>query len=252
MKQKFIFLTVILIGLFYITVSSYEKDLGIKDLNTILKTQNSQSTGSVTPDLDFGKFPLYFIYNKGQVNEKAKYYAKASRYTLWMTKEGLVFDSIKKEREKEKPGKHHSKFKIQNSKLIKRDVSSLMFIGANKNPEMVPIDKAKLKVNYFIGNDKSKWHCDVPTSQSVLYKGLYKNIELKVYGVEKQIEYDWIVKPGGNPGDIRFEYKNVKGTRIDKDGNLLIDTDFGELMHKSPVSYQEIGRAQGAGRKAKL
>ena len=114
MKQKFIFLTVILIGLFYITVSSYEKDLGIKDLNTILKTQNSQSTGSVTPDLDFGKFPLYFIYNKGQVNEKAKYYAKASRYTLWMTKEGLVFDSIKKEREKEKPGKLHSKFKIQN------------------------------------------------------------------------------------------------------------------------------------------
>ena len=125
-----------------------------------------------------------------------------------------------------------------------------MFIGANKNPEMVPVDETKLRVNYFKGNDPAKWHCDVPTSQAVLYKGLYKNIELKVYGVEKQIEYDWIVKPGGNPGDIRFEYKNVKGTRIDKDGNLLIETDFGELMHKSPVSYQEIGRAQGARRRA--
>ena len=115
-----------------------------------------------------------------------------------------------------------------------------MFIGANKNPEIVPINKTQLRVNYFIGNDKSKWHCDVPTSQAVLYKNLYKNIDLKVYGIEKQIEYDWIVKPGGNPGDIRSEYKNVKGTRIDEDGNLLIETDFGELMHKKPVSFQEI------------
>ena len=77
---------------------------------------------------------------------------------------------------------------------------------------------------------------------AVLYKNLYKNIDLRVYGIEKQIEYDWIVKPGGNPGDIRFKYKNVKGTRIDKDGNLLIETEFGELMHKCPVSYQEIDK----------
>jgi len=75
-----------------------------------------------------------------------------------------------------------------------------------------------------------------------LYKGLYKNIELKVYGVEKQIEYDWIVKPGGNSGEIRFEYKNVKGTRIDNDGNLIIESNFGELLHKCPVSYQEIDK----------
>jgi hypothetical protein len=105
-------------------------------------------------------------------------------------------------------------------------------------------------VNYFIGNDKSKWHCDVPTSQAVLYKSLYKDIDLKVYGIEKQIEYDWIVKPGGNPQDIRFEYKNVRGTRIDDEGNLLIETDFGELMHRKPVSYQK-RKAQSAGGIAK-
>jgi hypothetical protein len=104
---------------------------------------------------------------------------------------------------------------------------------------MVPVDGAKLRINYFIGNDKSKWHCDVPTSMAVLYKNLYKNIDLKVYGLEKQIEYDWIVKTGGDPVDIRFEYKNVKGTRIDQEGNLLIETDFGELIHKKPVSYQK-------------
>ncbi|MCP4217333.1 MAG: hypothetical protein GY765_22000 [bacterium] len=100
-------------------------------------------------------------------------------------------------------------------------------------------------MNYFIGKNKSKWFCDVPTSQAVLYKSLYRNIDLKVYGLEKQIEYDWLVKPMGDPGNIQFQYKNVKGTRLDTEGNLIIETDFGELMHKKPVSYQLAGPGYG-------
>ncbi|MCP4215385.1 MAG: hypothetical protein GY765_12055 [bacterium] len=79
-----------------------------------------------------------------------------------------------------------------------------------------------------------------------MYKGLYKNIDLKVYGLEKQVEYDWLVKPGGNPADIRFKYETAKGSRIDTQGNLLVDTGFGELMHKKPYAYQE-SEAAGAG-----
>lgn len=45
---------------------------------------------------DFGNIPLYFIPNKGQVGEKALYYAKTSKFTLWITKNGLVFDSTRK------------------------------------------------------------------------------------------------------------------------------------------------------------
>ena len=204
------------------------------------------------PDLNFGKFPLYFISNKGQVDKKARFYAKASRYTLWLTKEGLVFDSVKPSQveaevkgEEKSPYSPHSPHSPHSTKL-ERDVSRLFFLNANKNPEMVSVDETKLRVNYFIGNDKSKWHCDVPTSQAVLYKNLYKNIDLKVFGIEKQIEYDWIVKPGGNPESIRFQYKNVKGTRLDEEGNLLIETDFGELIHKKPVSFQEIRMEHGA------
>jgi hypothetical protein len=63
------------------------------------------------------------------------FYAKASRYTLWLTKEGLVFDSTRKK----------------------------------ENPEIVPVKESKLKVNYFIGNDKAGWHCAVSTAMAVLY-----------------------------------------------------------------------------------
>ena len=36
--------------------------------------------------VDFAKMPLYFIANEGQVDERAKFYAKTSGYTLWLTK----------------------------------------------------------------------------------------------------------------------------------------------------------------------
>ncbi|MGD2091925.1 MAG: SBBP repeat-containing protein [Candidatus Aminicenantes bacterium] len=197
--------------------------------------------GSLRPDINFGKIPLYFVANQGQVNEKAVFYAKTSRYTLWLTKEGLVFDSMKKVEEVEQDHSPSPKFY--------RDVSRFVFLDANKSPGMVPVEESKLKVNYFKGKDKSKWHSHIPTSQAVLYKSLYKNIDLKLYGIEKEIEYDWIVKPGGNPEDIKFQYKNVKGTRLDEEGNLLIETNFGQLLHKKPVSYQK-RQAPGAWRKA--
>jgi hypothetical protein len=116
----------------------------------------------------------------------------------------------------------------------------LVFLDVNKHTEMVPLEITRHKVNYFIGNDPTRWQKDIPTSKAVLYKDIYKNIDLKVYGNESQVEYDWIVKPGGNSAAIRFEYKNVKGTRIDKNGNLLIETKFGKLLHKKPVSCQVI------------
>ena len=63
---------------------------------------------------------------------------------------------------------------------------------------------------------------------------------MKICGNESQIEYTWIVKPGGNPGDIHFEYKNVKATGIDNQWNLAIETTAGELTQQKPSSYQLI------------
>ena len=96
MKKIFVMVFVIFFGLLFILVSGETermKDINYVNLNA--KKMEIQPTGKLKPDLDFGKFPLYFIFNKGQVNKKALFYVKASRYTLWITKQGLVFDSHK-------------------------------------------------------------------------------------------------------------------------------------------------------------
>jgi hypothetical protein len=219
------------------------------------RTQSLKTVETVKPDMNFGDFPLYFVINKGQVNQKASFYAKTSKYTLWVTNEGFIFDRTFRTHygEKSQPrGFLNKRFDTETSTPLMypyskpmREVSKLTFINANKNPAVIPANASLHKVNYFIGNDRAQWYRDIPTSQAVLYKNLYRNVHLKVYGIERQIEYDWIVEPGGNPGDIRFEYENVKRTRIDEDGNLLIETEFGKLIHKRPKAYQVVETDSG-------
>ena len=192
---------------------------------------------------DFGKIPLYFVPNRGQVDETALFYANTSRYTLWLTKEGLVFDSTRRIKKESAESMRRNPRDVNNPEEVKddRDVSRLIFVKANRSPEVIPIDVTEHKVNYFKGNVTSNWRTDIQTSRAVLYKELYSNIDLKVYGMEKQIEYDFVVKPGGQVSDIGFEYKDVEKTRIDKEGNLVIKTKFGEIKHAKPVGSQVIG-----------
>jgi hypothetical protein len=224
MKQRVFFLCLVVwLGLFFISAAGSSETLrDIKYSRLAVKQPDVKALDLVKRGLDFGRIPLYFIPNKGQVDGKARFYAKTSRYTLWMTNEGLVFDTP------------HS------TQSFERDVSRLIFTNANKNPGMVPVELTQHRVNYIIGNDSRQWRTNIRTSRAMLYKKIYKDIDLKVYGVEKQIEYDWIVKPGGNPDDICFKYINVADTHIDDEGNLVIKTQLGKLVHKKPVSYQWI------------
>ncbi len=182
-------------------------------------------------DINYGKIPLYFIPNEGQVDDTALFYADTSKYTLWITQEGLIFDSL---RTLEEPKQ------LKRPTQFGRDVSRLKFLDANPHAMVIPEKRSDYKVSYFRGKDSSNWQTGIGTSRAVLYRSLYTQIDLRVYGVEQEIEYDFIVKPGGEVGDIRFEYQHVLGTKLDEQGNLIIQTPFGELTHTRPVAYQII------------
>jgi hypothetical protein len=138
-----------------------------------------------------------------------------------LTANGLVFDSLKTEGER-----------------TERHVSRLVFLDANPNTEISARDETSSRVNYFIGSDPGQWHTGLPTSQAVIYKDLYPNIDLKVYGNGHRVEYDWIVKKGGHSGDIRFQYLGAEKTGIDEAGQIKVEGPFGDLKHGQPAAYQ--------------
>ncbi len=206
--------------------------------------------GSEAPQivLDLEHLPLYFIPNQGQVSREALFYAKATNYTLWLTAESLIFDGIRKS------GGRLGAGETTRVRESGRDISKLTFLQASQKPEVIPLEPAEYAVNYFPGREESEWKTAIPTSKAVLYKGLYPNIDLKIYGVEGQVEYDYLIKPGGRVSDIRFEYTEVLKTTVDAGGNLLVETEFGELRHARPRCYQRLDgkRIEVAGRFKKI
>jgi hypothetical protein len=232
----------ILIVLFSLQISkSVEPE---RKTNLLFKPQKVHD--ALHLNFDYGKIPLYFIRNEGQVNGRVLYYAKTPGYTLWVTKEGLIFDRIVElKKQGEKKSSHPYRGSSQSigekdKQLFRRDVSRLELLKAHINPEVIPVDLSQHRVSYLSGKKQPQWKTNIQTSRAVLYRELYKKIDLKIYGVEEEIEYDFIVKPGGNASDIRFEYKNTKGTRIDSEGNLVIKSLSGEFRHASPMCYQAI------------
>jgi hypothetical protein len=262
MKRWSILSLFVLVGIFVICASIPGTKMQGDTYSPVIKKPDVKSSGYIKRDPGFGNIPLYFIPNHGQVDEKVRFYAKTPAYTLWMTKEGLMFDSVKKvevkaeveeghpSQEKHTPPFGHpsqegnkkipSSTYSTHSTKIERDVSRLIFPGANKNHEMVPVELCQHQVNYLKGKDPSKWQTGIRTSKAVLYEDIYKNIDFKVYGNEKQVEYDWIVKPGADPKVISFKYEQVSNTRIDREGNLVVEAKSGKLMHKKPAGYQVI------------
>jgi len=148
----------------------------------------------------YGRLPLFFIQNYGQLDKKVKYYAKASNSAMYFTEEGVYVSLIKQK------GKKDTKTE---AKLIRPS-----FLGGNPNPEIIAERRLEGKVNYFIGNDPKKWNTDIPTYSSVLYKEVYKGIDIRFYGNQKQLEYDVIVKPGADPSKVKIVYEGIEGLRL--------------------------------------
>lgn len=167
----------------------------------------------------YGKTPLYFIPNYGQLDPQVRFYAAARDFNIWLTNRGMVFDS---------------------GDISDRDVSRLEFVGASASPSIEALDPTQHRVNFLRGSDKRKWHRGIPTSRAVLYKNIYRGIQLKVYGKARHLEYDWIVEPGADPAAINWQYCETGGTYIDDHGDLNIKTVTGRLVHKRPVSFQLI------------
>jgi hypothetical protein len=106
---------------------------------------------------------------------------------------------------------------------------------------LMGIDELEGKSNYFSGSNPDLWRRNVPHFGKVLYKNVYSGIDLIFYSRDGQLEFDYAVHPGANPGSIHF--KTVGGeTSLSPAGDLVIRAGGRNLVTiKKPEAYQEAG-----------
>jgi alpha-tubulin suppressor-like RCC1 family protein len=179
----------------------------------------------------YAKLPLLFIHNQGQLDSQVEYYVKTPRQTIYLTPAGMVFDLIRYQ---------NTETADSADRKAERLAFSLDFVGASTSPLIRGSNQDKAVVNYLIGNDPNKWHTDIATYREVLYKDVYPGIDLRLYGKENALEYEFIVQPGADVSDIALAYSGVDGLELESN-ELVVSTAFGDIKQSQPYIYQHIG-----------
>ncbi len=200
--------------------------------NSALKTEIREA---------YGKLPLAFIKNDGQLNQCVKFYENSSGHTTFFTKEGVSLLLTKTEKPASNPKHPAGSFKFKDAKVeIKSQLIKLIPLGANKTSEIIAENKLKSKINYLVGGDKKKWRTGIPAYKVVRYQEIYPGIDLKFYGNNQQLEYDFVVKPGADPSKIKLSYEGVGGLKVTDTGKLEIVLKECSIFQNKPYIYQLI------------
>jgi len=183
--------------------------------------------------------PLSFEVNEGQTDEKIKFLSRGPGYDLFLTPTEAVFNL-------RRPQVHHpDNFEpaflrdgVSSVTEQKSSVFRLKMIDANDKSRVDGENELPGKINYLIGNDPGNWHVNIPTYRKVHYKQIYAGVDLIYYGNRTELEYDFVVSPGGSVKTVKFQLEGADQIAQDDAGNLHLGTKQGQLQLRKPTIYQ--------------
>ncbi len=125
------------------------------------------------------------------------------------------------------------------SEATRATAIDLSFIGSNPEVEPVGADPLRGTTNYFLGNDPAAWQRGVPNFGRVIEHGLYEGVDAVFHSDGHNIEYDFVVSPGSDPGVVRLKIEGAEAT-LDDTGALLLRSNESVVRMARPLAYQSI------------
>ncbi len=184
----------------------------------------------------YGRIPLAFEINRGQADPQVRFLSRGSGYSLYLTPAEAVFVL-------KRGGSNPSKLLTPNSSLLTSspDVLRLRLAGGNRKAVLEGLDKTGGKSNYFIGKDRARWFTGISHYAKVRMREVYPGIDMVYYGNHRNLEYDFVVKPGSDPSLINLDSTGCRKVFVDELGQLIFQMEAGEVAFKPPVMYQMAG-----------
>jgi hypothetical protein len=191
-----------------------------------------------------------FEKNLGQIEGKDRsavnYFYKSGHFTVFLTKKGLAYQF-------EKWDNLHTE--SSNKPAYKRETyrMDIELIGAHTDGDLVEEEPINDYTNYY-----TKDILNVQSFKKITYKNVYPNIDWEIYLTptlskgegeyltpalsegKGDLKYDFVVRPGGNPKQIKLKIKWAENLNIDKEGNLNLINALGKIIEAKPVCYQTI------------
>lgn len=188
--------------------------------------------------------PFLFIENKGQVVDyegklrpDIKFTAKAQGVNLYFSRDGIYYQ-FNKSASNSKPAKNASE-KLLSKKTVGTFESfrlDMKLEGANQNAKIRKEKESEYYENYYLAQCP-QGITGVNGCYKLVYENIYPKIDWVIYSNGTNLEYDFVIHPGGNPKSIKITYKDAEKICIEKNGSAKISTSIGEVKEDTPVSY---------------
>lgn len=164
-----------------------------------------------------------YIKNVGQWEKQIHYLARTPNMDVWVTDKGIVYDA-------------YSYNKQGNNVVRKGTVLSMNFNSST--PIVTSSENLNPGVFHYYRGKESNWRENVPSYNQVHLQEVYKGIDAILLFDETKPRYDFVVKPGANPKDIKFTFSGEVLATHDKDHEVQINTILGSLVNSKLLAYQ--------------
>ncbi|MFQ5973313.1 MAG: hypothetical protein ACE5Q3_13365, partial [Alphaproteobacteria bacterium] len=191
--------------------------LGATELNLVeMQPSLRRGTTKTRESWRWEKLPLDFVENRGQWGTPAKFVAR----------KGPIAASFEPAAIRLHLGEHHPA------------PLTLTFEGASEDVALLGEAKRGGHYNFFIGKDPARWRSKVPAYGSILYRGLYDGVDVRVREEAGRLEYDLMLAPGTDLEQVVIRTDGTTGLEVASDGSLILKTASGSLRQTPPRTWE--------------
>lgn len=180
--------------------------------------------------------PLLFEKNEGQTDSRAAFLARGDGYTVFVTPSEAVLKLKSRAVEHRspfvKPGHEQERLAQSHTSVLRMGL-----VNANPRAKVTGEGSQPTRVSYLRGAGS---HSQVATYAKARCREVYPGVDLVYYGNQRQLEYDFVVAPGADPRQIRFQMDGAKDVAVAPEGHLAIRLEDGDVQLQKPVVYQDV------------
>jgi len=179
----------------------------------------------------YGALPMSFEVNQGQADSSVRFLARGQGYAVLLRPSEALL-ALRPPSQNTRVHEKAGELPQSSSRPLKMKIEN-----ANLSAPTTGLHRLPGVSNYFIGNDPSHWHTNIPTYEKVQFENVRPGVNLVYYGNQGQLEYDFVLAPGVRPESLRLSFEGSDAT-LDEQGDLVFTSTDGKVTFRRPVAYQ--------------
>jgi hypothetical protein len=171
-----------------------------------------------------------FIANNGQTDPAVAFYAPTFAGTVFVTRDGQVVYSL--------PPGHSSGAAARAAAVPKQRGWSVTETFRDGTPHPRGNETATTRVNYFVGEDPSRWVRGLATLDDISLGNVWPGVSVSLRAHGKSVEKVFTIAAGADPSRIRMRVSGARSLKLEPTGALIAETGLGKMTLTTPSAYQ--------------